>query len=184
MRSLYALLLGIGAVWADELRFDRAAAWWSWQMPADLVQIGADGRLRLRKFRKEINAVANAGDFRHVTQERGEVAGGIWEAKSNPQTADLIVDGDLETFWQPDPDDALDQWSVQIDLGRPVLARQIRLVFPNREGARPLRQFSVFVSSGARIQALNDVFKFEAIYRTSRPNTQGNRIKSAQRPIL
>ena len=76
-----------------------------------------------------------------------------------------------KTFWQPDPDDALDQWSVQLDLGRPVLARQIRLVFPDREGARPLRQFSVFVASGARIQALNDVFKFEAVYRTSKPNT-------------
>ena len=171
MRSLYALLLGIGAVWADELRFDRAEAWQTWQMPNDLVQIDASGRLRLTKFRKEINAVANAGDFRHPTQERGEVRGGIWEAKSNPQTAALIVDGDVETFWQPDPDDALDQWSVQLDLGRPVLARQIRLVFPDREGARPLRQFSVFVASGARIQALNDVFKFEAVYRTSKPNT-------------
>ncbi|MDE2740675.1 MAG: hypothetical protein OXI58_03750 [Gemmatimonadota bacterium] len=172
MHSFYALLLGVGAVWADELRFDSEAAWRSWQMPNDLVQIDADGRLRLRKFRKEINAVANAGDFRHPTQERGEVTGGIWEAKSSPQTADLIIDGDLATFWQPDPDDALDQWSVQIDLGRPVLARQIRLVFPDREGARPLRQFSVFVASGARIQALNDVFKFEAIYRTSKPNTE------------
>ena len=171
MRSLCALLLGIGAVWADELRFDRAEAWQTWQMPDDLVQIDASGRLRLTKFRKEINAVANAGDFRHPTQERGEVSGGIWEAKSNPQTAALIVDGDVETFWQPDPDDALDQWSVQLDLGRPVLARQIRLVFPDREGARPLRQFSVFVASGARIQALNDVFKFEAVYRTSSPNT-------------
>ncbi|MCY4603678.1 MAG: hypothetical protein OXE49_05540 [Gemmatimonadetes bacterium] len=176
MRSFYALgamlLLGIsGAVWADALRFDRAEAWRTWQMPNDLVQIDADGGLRLTKFRKEINAVANAGDFHHPTQERGEVSGGIWEAKSNPQTADLIVDGDLETFWQPDPDDALDQWSVQLDLGRPVLARQIRLVFPDREGARPLRQFSVFVASGARIQALDDVFKFEAVYRTSRPNT-------------
>ena len=172
MRSFYALLLGIGAVWADALRFDSAAAWRTWQMPNDLVQIGADGGLRLTKFRKEINAVANAGDFRHPTQERGEVSGGVWEAKSNPQTADLIVDGDLETFWQPDPDDALDQWSVQLDLGRPVLARQIRLVFPDREGARPLRQFSVFVASGARIQALDDVFKFEAVYRTSKPNTE------------
>ena len=171
MRSFYALLLGIGAVWADELRFDSAAAWRTWQMPNDLVQIDADGRLRLTKFRKEINAVANAGDFRHPTQGRGEVTGGIWEAKSNPQTADLIIDGDLETFWQPDPDDALDQWSVQLDLGRPVLARQIRLVFPDGEGVRPLRQFSVFVASGARIQALNDVFKFEAVYRTSKPNT-------------
>ena len=172
MHSFYALLLGVGAVWADELRFDSAATWRTWQMPADLVQIGTDGRLRLRKFRKEINAVANAGDFHHATQERGEVTGGIWEAKSNPQTADFIIDGDLATFWQPDPDDALDQWSVQIDLGRPVLARQIRLVFPDREGARPLRQFSVFIASGARIQALNDVFKFEAVYRTSKPNTE------------
>ena len=172
MRLLYALLLGIGAVWADELRFDSAAAWRSWQMPADLVQIGTNGRLQLTKFRKEINAVANAGDFRHPTQERGEVVGGIWEAKSSPQTAAFIIDGDLATFWQPDPGDAPDQWSVQIDLGRPVLARQIRLVFPDREGARPLRQFSVFVASGARIQALNDVFKFEAIYRTSKPNTE------------
>ncbi len=172
MRWLYALLLGSGAVWADELRFDRAAAWQTWQMPNDLVQIDADGRLRLRKFRKEINAVANAGDFRHATQERGEVAGGIWEAKSSPQTAAFIIDGDRATYWQPNLDDALDQWSVQIDLGRPVLARQIRLVFPNREGARPWRQFSVFVASGARIQALNDVFKFAAIYRTSKPNTE------------
>ena len=171
MRLLYALLLGVGAVWADELRFDRAAAWRSWQMPADLVQIGTDGRLRLRKFRKDINAVANAGDFRHATQERGEVTGGIWEAKSNPQTASFIIDGDPTTYWQPDLADAPDQWSVQIDLGRPVLARQIRLVFPNHEGARPLRQFSVFVSAGPRIQALNDVFKFAAIYRTTKPNT-------------
>ena len=50
MRSLYALLLGIGAVWADELRFDSAAAWRTWQMPNDLVQIGADGGLRLTKI--------------------------------------------------------------------------------------------------------------------------------------
>ena len=168
---LWAILLSGSAGQADELRFDSAAAWQSWQMPDDLVRVSADGGLRLAKFRKEVNAVANAGDFRHPTQERGEVAGGIWEAKSSPQTADFIVDGDLETFWQPDPDDAPDQWSVQIDLGRPVLARHIRLVFPNREGARPLRQFSVFVASGARIQALNDVFKFAAVYRTSSPNT-------------
>ncbi len=160
----------IGSAIAEEFRFDSPAAWQTWQMPSDLVQVGADGGLRLRKFRKEINAVADAGEFSHPTQERGEVAGGIWEAKSSPQTADFIIDGDERTYWQPDENDALDQWSVQIDLGRPVLARHIRLVFPDREGARPLRQFSVFVASGARIQALNDVFKFAAIYRTTKPN--------------
>jgi hypothetical protein len=54
-----------------------------------------------------------------VTFERGEVTGGTWAAKSKPQTADFIVDGDERTYWPPDENDALDQWSVQIDLGRP-----------------------------------------------------------------
>ena len=175
--AIFWVLVGIyGNGQADELRFESAAAWAVWEMPTDLVQVGADGVLRLRKFRKEINALANAEDFRHPTQERGAVTGGIWEAKSSPETADFLLDGDPETFWRPDPADALDQWSVQIDLGRPVLARHIRLVFPDREGARPLRQFSVFVASGARIQALNDVFKFEAVYRTPQPNADTERV--------
>ena len=68
------LAVALGAAGADELRFDSAAAWAAWEMPNDLVQVGADGSLRLRKFRKDINALANAGDFRHPTQERDEVA--------------------------------------------------------------------------------------------------------------
>lgn len=164
------LLLWQGAG-AERLSFATAEAWQSWQKPDDLVLFDVEGHLRLRRFDKDINAAADAGQFSHLSQERGEVAGGIWEAKSSPQTAASVLDGDVETFWQPDPADALDQWSIQIDLGRPVLARQIRLRFPDREGARPLRQFSVFAASGARIEALNDVFKFEAVYRTSKPNT-------------
>ena len=99
------VLVGIyGNGQADELRFESAAAWAVWEMPTDLVQVGADGVLRLRKFRKEINALANAEDFRHPTQERGAVTGGIWEAKSSPETADFLLDGDPETFWRPIPD--------------------------------------------------------------------------------
>ena len=91
---LAALIAGVGSAWAESLRFDSEAGWRSWQMPRDLVQIGAEGGLRLKKFRKEINAVANAGNFSHPTQERGEVAGGIWEAKSSPQMANFAIDGD------------------------------------------------------------------------------------------
>ena len=160
------------AVWAEVLTFDSPASWQSWSMPSDLVQITDEGQLQLVRFRKEINAAADAGQFINPTQTRGEVSGGIWEAKSSPQTAPFIIDSDPETFWQPDPDDPQDQWSVQIDLGRPVLARQIRLIFPDREGARPLRQFSVFVTAGSRILALDDVYRFYAVYRTPQPNRQ------------
>ena len=136
-----SLLLPLGAG-AEFLTFDNREDWENnWTLKPLLNVFDEEGNLGLVKFRKDINALANAGDFRHPTQERDEVAGGIWEAKSSPETADFLVDGDPQTFWQPDPADAPDQWSVQLDLGRPVLARHIRLVFPDREGARPLRLF-------------------------------------------
>lgn len=139
-------------------------------MPRDLVQIGDTGELSLIRFSREIDAVRDAHLFTHPTQRRGEVQGGIWEAGSNPATAEFLLDGDPETFWQPDPEDALKQWYVDIDLGRAVLARQIRLRFPYEPGARPLRQFTVYVSTGSRIQATEDLFEFEPVYHTTQPN--------------
>ncbi len=156
---------------ADRLRFAEEADWQSWQRPQDLV-LFEGGALGLRRFHKDINAAADAPLFSHATQKRGPVSGGIWEAKSGAATAERLIDGDVQSAWKPDADDPLDQWSVQIDLGRPVLAREIRLHFADRPGARPLRQFSVFVSAGSRIDALDDLFKFDPLYRTPKPNAQ------------
>ena len=59
---------------------------------------------------------------------------------------------------------------MQIDLGRAVLAKEIRIYFPDEEGAKPFRQFSVFASTGAHVAALEDVYRFAPIYRTTKPN--------------
>ncbi len=155
---------------AETLRFDSAETWQTWTIPPGLVRVDAEGALRLTKYRKEVDAVRDAHLFTHATQERGEVAGGIWTAGSGRATAEGAIDGDPATFWQPDPADALKNWFIDIDLGRAVLARHIRLTFPDRDGARPLRQFTVYVTTGARIQATADVFKFEPVYRTTLPN--------------
>ena len=168
--SVMALLLWTGVVLAERLTFDRAEQWQRWQMPYGLVQIGEEGALRLVAFRKEINAVDDAPLFRHITQTRGEVSGGIWAAGSNPGTAGNIIDGDPQTVWKPDFSVLPKKWFVDIDLGRAVLARQIRLTFPDREGARPFRQFTVYATTGARIQATEDVFKYRPMYRTSQTN--------------
>jgi hypothetical protein len=167
-----ALLLALwaGTIWAEMLTFDSAAQWQTWQMPYGLVQIGQDGALGPVKFRKEINAVADAHLFTHATQKRGVVSGGIWAAGTRPGEAVKIIDGDPQTWWKPDPLAPREDWVVDIDLGRAVLARQIRLKFPDREGARPFRQFTVYVSTGARIQATEDVFEFIPVYRTTQPN--------------
>ena len=76
--------------------------------------------------------IADAHLFTHKTKTRGdEIPGGIWEAGSGQATADRVIDGDPATFWKPDPDDVVGEWFVQIDLGRAVLAKEIRLKFPD-----------------------------------------------------
>lgn len=166
--GLALLLLSQGR--AEVFTFDSPDKWQTWQTPAGVVEISPQGHLQLTKYRKNIDPLRDAALFTHPTQKRGEVPGGIWNAGSNARTAGRIIDGDPQTFWQPDPADDLSSWLVEIDLGRAVLAKEIRLRFPSREGARPFRQFSVYVATGARIQVSDDVFKYEVAYRTTQPN--------------
>ena len=167
-----ATLLAAGWSHAELLTIDSAAEWQTWQIPQGLVQINEAGHLELVEYRKEINAVLDAHLFTHPTQKRGEVSGGIWRVASRPETAERIIDGDGETFWQPDLEDPLPKWEVEIDLGRVVLAREIRLTFPDREGARPFQQFEIQIATGARIDALDDIFKFDRVFQTTRPNRE------------
>ena len=175
MRTLiFGLVLAqlCGWGWSEELHFNSQAAWSRWQIPPGLVQINEAGKLSLTRFRKEINAVADAHRFVHTTQERGDaVSGGIWAAGNNAADAGRAIDGDESTFWRLDQNAELKDWFIDIDLGRGVLARHIRLKFPDRDGARPLRQFSVFATTGARIQPTSDLFQFEPVFRTTLPNT-------------
>jgi len=168
---LWSLFFTAAALSAEEFRFDSPAAWSSWEMPFGLVHFNDQGQLQLVKYRKHINAIADARDFKHLTRSRGQdVPGGIWEAGSNPSAAGRIIDGDPTTFWQASPGDNIGDWFVQIDLGRAVLAKEIRLTFPDQEGARPFRQFTVFTATGITSDALDDLFIFSPVYLTTQPN--------------
>jgi len=170
LRGLNVLLLGAGWAHAEVFTVDSKAEWQTWHIPKGMVEVGEAGQLQLVKYRKNIDPLRDALFFAHPTQQRGEVKGGIWSAGSNGQAAGRIIDGDPRTFWQPDPADPVPRWRVEIDLGRAVLAKEVRLRFPDRQGARPFRQFRVLVATGARIQVSDDVFKYEVVYRTTRPN--------------
>ena len=171
MRPLLWLLCSATVLAAAEFRFDSAASWSTWKRPHGLIEFDASGRLQLVKFRKDINAIADATEFTHLTRSRGaNVPGGIWEAGSNPTAARRIIDGDRKTFWQASADDPLGDWFVQIDLGRAVLANEIRLHFPDQAGARPFRQFTVFTATGITSDALDDLFIFRPVYLTTQPN--------------
>lgn len=169
---LMICLLWSSIAYGETYSLDSPGKWQSWTKPSGTVRVLENGRLELVKFNKSINAVSNASDFVHPTQKKGDVTGGIWRAGSNAADAELIIDGDLETFWKPSEGDQLVDWSIDIDLGRPVLAREINLTFPAAEGSvSPLVQFSVFISTGSRIQAQDDVFRYRKVYQTTKPNT-------------
>ena len=172
-RAIIAYLVLAVPLAADMLSFDSAEEWAQWQQPFGLVQVGEQGQLSLVKFRKDINLVEDAHLFVHETRTKGDaVAGGLWQAGSNEADALLAIDGDPTTYWQPSPDDAPEDWFITIDLGRAALAREIRLKFPDQEGARPFRQFRVFTTSGVRISAKEDLFLYRQAFRTTRPNAE------------
>lgn len=100
------------------------------------MEITPDGRLRPVESRKEIKATLNAADF----------GGGIRAAGSNLPDASLVLDGDLQSGWGPDPADPPDDWWLEVDLGRGISARRVILIFD--ESAPPMDLFEVFLSDG------------------------------------
>ena len=85
-----------------------------------------------------INAVLNAFEF----------DGGLRDAGSNRGSVVNLMDGRMDTYWEPDIDDPLEDWWVQIDLGRTVSATRIVLKFVGEELGDPFLQFKVTTSQG------------------------------------
>ncbi len=128
--------------------------WSQWQTVAKTIQITDEG-VQPTFIRKNttveidgakvltpgINAVANAAEFN----------GGILDAGSNLLDAADLMDGRMDTFWEPDLSDPLRDWWVQIDLGRIVSASKIILKFVEEDLGDPFLQFKVSTSQGERL---------------------------------
>ncbi len=121
----------------EELRIGTNADWDAWQRPGNAIEISR-GKAAPRFVRRNIDAVANAGDF----------GGGIRAAGSNSGDAGNLIDGSLSSFWAPDWDDDPENMYVEVDLGRVVSAR--RVVLRLREDGPPLELFQVLLSNGER----------------------------------
>jgi len=71
---------------------------------------------------------------------------GISRVGSNLTDADHILDGDPTTYWEPDPDDPLDEWWIEVDLGRLVSVDEIVLNFVDAELGDPFWRFRVLAA--------------------------------------
>ncbi|NKB69011.1 MAG: hypothetical protein GKR89_18235 [Candidatus Latescibacteria bacterium] len=155
---------------AGTLVFNTQEQWQAWAFPQGVIAIDADGQVAMRRFNRTINAALDAANFTYQNAKGDPVQGGIRLVGSNPTTAANIIDGNPDTWWQPEADALLKDWKIEIDLGRLVQVREIRLVFPDREGARPFEQFSLFASEGTRQVIGKDLVFFDRIGGTTQPS--------------
>ena len=96
---------------------------------------------------------------------------GISRVGSNPATADNILDGDPTTFWEPDPQDPLDDWWIEVDLGRVVTVDSLVLHFVDEELGDPFFQFRVLAAPDQEFINENaDKITFERVASTKAPN--------------
>ncbi len=116
-----------------------------WTHPGGAVRFGEDGLIRPDSIRKDINAMLDAPEFEYLGRLAG--TGGIRTVGTSEASAALAIDGDTATAWLPGMDDPVDSWWIELDTGREVLAKKLRLVF-GADGP-PFGDFKVYVSDGA-----------------------------------
>ncbi|MBI2502402.1 MAG: hypothetical protein HYW07_04110, partial [Candidatus Latescibacteria bacterium] len=157
--ALLILVLARGAaqgqqghqVLADRVQVQGAEQWQAWTVPPGVRVVREDGAVEPRFLRREFNALGDAGTFQYVRPSAPEdtLIGGIRSAGTNLQVAPALIDGDLSTYWEPAPDAPLDQWSVELDLGRTLIVQRIRLRFA--QDGDPFLKFRVLISDGVEI---------------------------------
>ena len=154
-RALSLVALWILPLPAEEIRFDSARDWNTWNLPAGIVEPTPDGRLQPVAIRRGIDATDNLAAF----------GGGIHQAGSNRRSASRVTDGDLATGWGPDPADPPADWFLDLDLGRGVFANRVVLHFA--PDAPPFQLFDLLLSTGEpQVNESNTSFNDVLIFRT------------------
>ncbi|MBI4530921.1 MAG: gliding motility-associated C-terminal domain-containing protein [Candidatus Latescibacteria bacterium] len=143
-----------------------------WKFPGGgVVRLTDNGWVTVDSVRHEENAALDAHAFTYQGHV-GEVTGGIRSAGTNSADAPNVIDGNPFTFWSPPPDAPVESWWIEIDLGRVVTAKKIRLIFD--KDRPPFSEFKVFVSTG-ELRFPGTALKtllYEHVAQTVKPNTE------------
>ena len=170
MRPILAVLILATAVCgqgyrltADAIRVDRSEHWREWIFQNDVVRtlneradstglfLLSDDGVQPRLVAQVANAALAAGQFSYLDAVRtdGKTVRGGATALSNDRIAARLIDGDLDTFWEPAAADfsaeGLRNWELLVDLGRLAFVDSITVSFP--AGDAP-KAFSLLVSLG------------------------------------
>ena len=130
---------------------DSQTQWETWQSPPTTIEISEAG-VRPAFIRKSTRLEGDAGmgvvPGVNAALDAAGFGGGVRAAGSGAAKASHLIDGRMDTYWEPDPGDRLEDWWVQIDLGRTVSATRIVLKFVDEDLGDPFLQFKVTTSQG------------------------------------
>ncbi|HJP30853.1 MAG TPA: hypothetical protein QGF95_09895 [Candidatus Latescibacteria bacterium] len=150
---------------STQVVIDQANHWNNWAFPAGTLEFSASGAVAPGRLNNNINASLDILDYFRLhpppdsdkEPEEFTILDAIKAGSNTAQVAN-ILDGDPETYWEPEPltQDlpVTDQWWFSVDLGRYMIADQIVLKFA--EGADPFLLFDVLVSNGLKPQGITN----------------------------
>lgn len=173
-------------VTSDQVVVNSAAHWRNWAFPKGVVEISSSGALTPHQLHRDINAVRDIAAYLQARPPDGikkapeeiTVLDGI-QAGTAGNRADVVnlFDGDLGTYWQPDPPtgegELAGQWWFSVDLGRLVIAKSIVLKFVAEALGDPFLQFDVLVSQGNKpTGSRGPSLEYTTMLRTLKPNKE------------
>ena len=137
---------------SNQVRVDRPAHWQAWAAPTGVQVVRTDGVVEPRFLPGEIEVVRDAPNFIYINTFASEdtLQGGIHAVGSGQDRGPFVLDGDPNTYWEPQRTSALDDWFLEIDLGRAVIAHRVVLRFVAAGQGDPFLQFKVTASDGLR----------------------------------
>ena len=150
-----------------------------WDFPAKTLDFDAAGA-KPRFVRTQINAALDAAAF----SDRDGNIGGVSDAGSNLVLAANVIDGSDDTFWEPAADAPLQDWWLEIDLGRLVWVRKIVVKFVEEDLGDPLLQFNVLTSNGLSAFSQSKVLSYERAGRSEGLNKRQRVFEFELKPTL
>jgi hypothetical protein len=174
------------ALFGNRVVVSGASQWEAWTTQPGVRVIDAFGTVSPRRLVDQFNAATNATEFTYtLLQDQGVVhQGGISAVGTNRDSALYVIDDDSTTFWEPDRDAHLNDWFVEVDLGRSLIISRIELRFVEESLGDPFLKFRVLISDGLpNFDNQNSYFRVGLVNRPNKDQRTFSFDITPQRPV-
>ena len=174
------------SLFGNRVTVSRASQWEAWTTQPGVRVIDASGTVSPRRLVDQFNAATNATEFTYsLLQDQGVVhQGGISAVGTNRDSALYVIDDDSTTFWEPDRDAHLNDWFVEVDLGRSLIISRVELRFVEESLGDPFLKFRVLISDGLpNFDNQNSYFRVGLVNRPNKDQRTFSFDIEPQRPV-